>query len=719
MSAVTPFLRREILQDGIALLTFDRPQSTANIFDQPTFNELQSQLDFLEAEKALQGLIIQSAKPKIFIAGADLKGFTADRSAERIAFLIEQGQKTFERISRLPFVTVAAIHGAALGGGFEIALACDYRVASSDTATKIGLPETQLGILPAWGGSTRLPRLIGLQKAIEAILSGRQYPAKLAAKLGMVDAIAYPERIMGVATELIQKNPGKKRVLRQFVVNRPPISRFIKAEAEKTAVAKTRGNYPAQLKALEVVFASLTLSHEQSLANEKNKFLELALGNEAQNLIGVFFLQERAKKLKIDIEASSDSQITRVKKSMVIGAGLMGTGIAQWLSARGVRVLLKDIAPSPLAKGMQSIEKLNSEAVRRHIFSEAEGRRAYDRIVPVYEDIPLHDIDLVIEAAVEELEIKRKIFSDLEKKIASEVVIASNTSALSIDAMAASLQHPERMVGIHFFNPVHRMQLVEIVRGSKTSASTLETAIRFAKSIGKLPVLVRDSPGFLVNRILLPYMVEAVRLFREGYRATEIDRVMLDFGMPMGPLRLTDEVGFDVAAHVARELERNLSYLGPLDDTLDRMMAKKWFGRKSGKGFYLYQARGKEIVNPDLRDFQASEPIPQNEGDLRDRLVLIMINEAARTLEEKVVESPEDVDFGMIMGTGWCPFRGGPLRFADAFGVATVVSRLNNLRDRVGSRFAPCALLSTMADKGETFYPREKASEGAKNGGKN
>ncbi|MBV8142276.1 MAG: hypothetical protein JOZ60_09555 [Verrucomicrobia bacterium] len=287
----------------------------------------------------------------------------------------------------------------------------------------------------------------------------------------------------------------------------------------------------------------------------------------------------------------------------------------------------------------------------------------------------------------------------------SDVVLASNTSALSIDAIAESLQHPERVVGIHFFNPVHRMQLVEIVRGTKTDATTLNTAIAFVRQIGKLPVLVKDSPGFLVNRILLPYLVEAVRLFAAGYRIENIDRVMVDFGMPMGPLRLMDEVGLDVAEHVAKELESRLKHLGPLNDTLNKMIAKKWLGRKSGKGFYDYQSGREGKTNSELGDLQPAEPEIANEGDLRDRLVLSMINEAARTIEEKVVEVPEDADFAMIVGTGWAPFRGGPLRYSDHLGIATVVSRLNNLRDRVGTYFAPCQLLAEMANRGGSFYP--------------
>jgi 3-hydroxyacyl-CoA dehydrogenase/enoyl-CoA hydratase/3-hydroxybutyryl-CoA epimerase len=322
--------------------------------------------------------------------------------------------------------------------------------------------------------------------------------------------------------------------------------------------------------------------------------------------------------------------------------------------------------------------------------------------------MPLREIDLVIEAAIEKLDVKQQIFAELESKLPANLALATNTSALSIDAIAASLQHPERVVGIHFFNPVHRMQLVEIVRGPKTDGATLNTALRFAKQIGKLPVLVKDSPGFLVNRILLPYMVEAVRLFAEGFRIENIDRTMLDFGMPMGPLRLTDEVGLDVAEHVAKELESRVRHLAPLNDTLAKMMEKGWFGRKSGKGFYEYGSGSDEKINSLFGDLQPTEPVSVNQGDVRDRLVLLMVNEAARTIEEKVVDAPEDVDFGMIMGTGWAPFRGGPLRFADHLGISTVVSRLNNLRDRVAPYFEPCRLLADMANRGASFYPEKR-----------
>jgi 3-hydroxyacyl-CoA dehydrogenase/enoyl-CoA hydratase/3-hydroxybutyryl-CoA epimerase len=707
---MTQNIQREVSGSGIAILTFDRPNSAANIFDELTLEELNEHLNFLESEKGLNGLIIRSAKPKIFIAGADLNSFTQDTRAERIAIAVERGQKAFDRIARLPYPTVAAIHGVALGGGCEIALACDYRVASSDSATKVGLPETNLGLLPAWGGSTRLPKLIGLPSALEAILTGRQYAARQALKIGMVDAVAHPQRMAGVAAKMIQESRGKKRSYKLHIANRPPLSQIVKSQVEKKTLAKTRGHYPAPLKALEVACASLSVSHEQSLANEKNHLVELALTDTTQNLIGIFFLQERAKKLRLpaDLQPTMAAPAKPIKKALVIGAGLMGAGITQWLSSRGIRVLLKDVGPGPLGKGMQSIAKIYREGIKRHLFSEIDAQNAYDRIVPIYEEVPLREVDLVVEAAVEKLELKQQIFSSLESSVSPETILASNTSALSIDALAASLEHPERVVGIHFFNPVHRMQLVEIVRATKTDGPTLNAAIRFVKDIGKLPVLVRDSPGFLVNRILLPYMIEAVRLFAEGYRVEKIDRVMLDFGMPMGPLRLTDEVGLDVSEHVAKDLVQRVKHLPPPNETIGKMMDKGWLGRKSGKGFYDYSSGDNGKVNPQLSGLQPAEPAVMNEGDLRDRLVLLMVNEAARTLEEKVVDAPEDADFGMIMGTGWAPFRGGPLRFADHLGVPTVAGRLNNLRDRVGAYFEPCALLADMATRGGSFYPKKE-----------
>ena len=433
-------IQREISETGVALLIFDRAGSSANVFDQATMDELNNHLDFLESDKSLTGLVICSAKPKVFIAGADLNGFAKGLSAENISTGIERGQKTFDRIAKLGYATVAAIHGAALGGGFEITLACDYRIASSDASTKIGLPETSLGILPAWGGLTRLPRLIGLPNALEAIMTGRQYPARQALRLGLVDSVVFPEKLRAAAIAKITRPGTGKRAHKTHLSNRPPLSRLIKSQAEKKALARTRGLYPAPLKALEVACASVEVPHEQSLLNERTGFMELAGTETAQNLIGIFFLQERSKKLKLpkELESAPLAPVKPVSRALVVGAGHMGAGIAQWLSSRGIRVLLKDVAPGPLGKGMQSISRIYSDAVKRYLFSETEASNAFDRILPIAEDVPLRNIDLAIEAAVERLEIKQQILADLESKVASEVVLASNTSSLSINEISSS-----------------------------------------------------------------------------------------------------------------------------------------------------------------------------------------------------------------------------------------------------------------------------------------
>lgn len=688
----------EVRGPGIAFLTFDRPGSAANIFDQATFDELNGFLDQVENDSSVRGLVLATAKPKIFIAGADLTGFTKNPSAENLAATIDLGQRTFDRIANLKFPTVAAIHGVALGGGLEIALACDYRIASLDSATKVGLPETTLGILPAWGGCTRLPRLVGLPVALDVILSGRQYPARQAQKLGLIDDSTYRERLEGLAIKKIVDSQGRKRDTKTHFTTIGPVSAIVADRAKKKTIEKTRGHYPAPVKALDVIVTGLKSPHAVSLENEKKAFIELATGEVAQNLIRVFFLQERSKKLTV----GQLKPEVKPKRVLVVGAGLMGSGIAQWLSARGLNVILKDIGPEPLGKGLQGIDRVYRDAVKRKILSEVDARAGFDRILPIYEDVPLANVDLAIEAAVEKLDLKKKIFSDLEPKIPNSLLIASNTSGLSIDAISEGLAHPERVVGVHFFNPVHRMQLVEIVRGSHTSETVLAMAVQFAKSIGKLPVLVKDSPGFLVNRILLPYLVEAVRIFAEGHTVDSIDRAMLDFGMPMGPLRLNDEVGLDVSLHVGSDLAARVSHLPPLNDVLSRMTQKGWLGKKSGKGFYVYRDKF-EQPNPELKPFQPSIQ-PTNADQISDRLVFIMVNEAARVLEEGVVTDPSDVDFGMIMGTGWAPFRGGPLKYADSAGISTVVSRLNHLAGKFGEHFKPCALLNDMVNRGGSFF---------------
>jgi 3-hydroxyacyl-CoA dehydrogenase/enoyl-CoA hydratase/3-hydroxybutyryl-CoA epimerase len=689
-------IRTEFLPAGECILTFDRPGSSANIFDSATLEELNENLGVIEREA--KAVVFASAKPAIFIAGADLDALE-NLGPDDLRRFIQLGQEVFSRIAALPIPTVAAIHGACVGGGYELALACRRRIATRHRATKIGLPETQLGILPAWGGSTRLPRLIGVPVALDIILNGKTLPAKAALRKGMIDDIAPRELLLAVALEWIRKHGHESRPQRSPLKDR--FAALIAAPvARRKMELKSRGHYPALPKALEAVTLGVTGSIEDSLRRERAFVLELAATPECHNLLRVFHLQERARKLRIpDVEKPA-----AIAHAAVIGAGVMGSGIAQWLSSRGLRVLMRDIDPQRVADGMSRIAALYAAAVKRRILDKTEARDGMDRISPAATETPLAGIDLVIEAAVEKMDLKKRIFARLDASAPPHALLATNTSALSITDLASAMQRPERVVGIHFFNPVHKMQLVEVVTGERTSPETAATAVRFAQKIGKLPVVVRDSPGFLVNRILLPYLIEAGDLFAQGASADDVDAAMLDFGMPMGPLRLADEVGLDVAEDVARTLAAAFPGRMHIPQVIVRMLQAGMLGKKSGRGFYLYAKSG-ETPNPGaIRYRDPGAGAAPDRMAMQRRMVLLMVNEAARCLEEKIVAEPADVDFGMIMGTGFAPFRGGPLRYADSLGIRFVTEALREEATRSGAHFTPCDLLQEMTKTNTKFY---------------
>ncbi|HEX4263844.1 MAG TPA: 3-hydroxyacyl-CoA dehydrogenase NAD-binding domain-containing protein [Verrucomicrobiae bacterium] len=704
-------LRREVNAEGICILTFDRPGSSANIFDRATLNELNEHLNFIVAHPELAGLVLCSAKKSIFIAGADLHSIAAETDPAKLRELIEFGQAVFNRIAALPMTTVAAIHGACVGGGFEISLACDWRVASADKSTRIGLPETQIGLIPAWGGSTRLPRLISLPKALDIILAGKTVAAKQALKYGMVDSLVPREYLLETALKKVHagKPHRPRHALKNNALTASAVSAWLRPKLNK----KTRGHYPAVQKALEVVTRGISRSVEISLRLEVDGIMELTRGQTTRNLIQLFFLQERAKKLSVaqafQPAGSPDWKVRSSGKPAqhcaVVGAGVMGSGIAQWLSAKGCTVILRDIKPEFIARGMSNISRLYSEGVKRHAFIATEARAGLDRISPAAAEVPLHNIDFVIEAAVEDMTLKKEVFRKLEAAAGDETILATNTSALSVSELAASAAHPERIVGIHFFNPVHRMQLVEVVRAPATNPATVQRAIQFVQQLGKLPLLVNDSPGFLVNRILVPYLVEAGLLFEAGAGAKDIDEAMLDFGMPMGPLRLLDEVGLDVAHHISVTLSEKYPDRLHMPEILDKMLKAGFLGKKSGRGFYLHSKGGKTKLNSEVDAFRTSDSARTlTRHDLQERMVLLMINEAARCLEEGVVSSPEDVDFGMVMGTGFAPFRGGPLRYADSEGIEKIAAAMQRWTQAGVTYFEPCAFVKHMVVRKETFY---------------
>lgn len=637
-----------------ATLTFDREGSSANIFDAPTLRELDTLLADLENSPPWDGLLIVSAKPSIFIAGADLNAFLK-ASPEEFDALIRLGQSVFTRLQRLRVPTCAAIHGACAGGGYELALACDWRIASNAKASKIGLPETQLGILPAWGGSTRLPNRIGLPTALDVILGGKLHAAEAARRKGLVDAVVPKEVLIEQAWKLIAK--GKRRAAHHPFLHSPPVRAFIAKKAAKTLQEKTRGNYPGATKALTVACASTHGSPQESMDRERAAILELTALPQTRNLIRLFFLSEKAKK---------DQPVAAAPRAIgqvgVIGAGIMGSGIAQWLASRGHPVLLQDIDDAALARGMKAIEKLIAQAVQKHVITRVEAQHTLDRITPVRGNVPLTRCDLVIEAAVEDLFIKRRVFGDLSSRVRPDCFLATNTSALPVHELAEVVENPGRLFGLHFFNPVSRMPLVEVVRAETTSDETIASAFALVRQIAKTPVLVKDRPGFLVNRILLPYLVDAGVLFENGADPEVVDKAMLDFGMPMGPLRLIDEVGLDVALHVAKTLAAAFPDRMKAPAILEAMVEKRLLGKKSGSGFYKYDGK-KTVPNPDaLKLRTGTTAIPEG---LPLRLANRMTEEASRCLDEGVAATADEIDLAMILGTGYPPFRGGPLRHRD------------------------------------------------------
>src|SRR5438067_888043 len=713
VSATASMIQREI-DHGICVLTFDRPESGANIFDATTLSDLGQQLDFIEEEDSLEGVVILSAKKSIFIAGADLKTLLHQAQTGEMGAFIAEGQRIFNRLAALKISTCAAIHGACAGGGYEIALACDWRVASDDPATRIGLPETTLGLIPAWGGCTRLPRLIGAEKAAEVIVKGKLYSAQEAKQLGLVDEIVSHEKLLEAARKKLRDS------------KRPAPSPLPQGEADGAAAGEGKTSAPrasanlASARAREVITKGLKGTVEDSLRLEHDTIVELGETDTTQNLIRNFFLAEKYKR------GSSKTAAEKITHAAVIGAVVMGSGIAQWLSSRGVSVILRDVGTEELTRGLAKIEKTYADAVKRGIMTEEKAKEGRARIVASSAPIEMRDVQIVIEAASEKLEIKRQIFRDLAQKAPHAAMLATNTSALPISDLAGETKTPERVIGMHFFNPVSRMKLVEVVSGTENSDATIARALSFVRQIAKLPVIVRDSPGFLVNRVLFPYLLEAVELFENGVNAQEIDEALLEWGMRMGPLRLIDEIGVDITVDIANTLEKVYGKRDRAPKILREMQSAKMLGRKSGGGFYKYEGKS-QTPNAEIEKWRGANSVIPSEvegsrdeslkvtrrdpstalrpgrDDVANRLMFLLVKESAHCLEERVIASPEDADYGMILGAGFPAWRGGPLRFAESFGIKKLVEEMEKLA-RTNEKYVPCTLLREHAQNGTKFY---------------
>jgi 3-hydroxyacyl-CoA dehydrogenase/enoyl-CoA hydratase/3-hydroxybutyryl-CoA epimerase len=692
-TAEQEMIRREI-RDGICVLTFDRPNSGANIFDAPAMTALDEQLDAIENDGSIKGVIVTSAKKSIFVAGADLATLLRQAQTGELRAFIAEGQRVFNRLAALKAPTCAAIHGASAGGGYEVALACDWRVASDAGATRIGLPETTLGLVPAWGGATRLPRLIGLEQAAEVITKGKLYPANEAIEIGLVDAVVAQEQLLDAARKQLAN--GKRKV---------PPPQHIEVQVKEP---RADGNH-APRRALDIMMHGLRTSVDESLRLELDAIVELGETDATQNLIRNFFLAEKYKK------GSSKEPAEKISHGAVIGAGVMGSGIAQWLSSRGVTVILRDVTREFLDRGIANIDKTYADAVKRGIMSDEKAKEGRARIIASTAHMEMRDVQIVIEAASEKMEIKKQIFRELAAS-APKAVLASNTSALSITELGNESCWPERVIGLHFFNPVSRMKLIEVVVGEQTSDETRDRALAFARQIGKLPVLVRDRAGFLVNRVLFPYLLDAAEMYELGADPKQIDDAMLTWGMPMGPLRLIDEIGVDITIDIADTLEKAFGRRDRAPAVLHWLREGKMLGRKTGSGFYRYEGKSqtpnerlaewRRALHGDMEGADSKNALPKNAEEIQQRLACLMVNEAARCIEEGVVASPEDADYGMILGTGFAPYRGGPLRFAEQFGTKKLVAVMDALHQRAGEgdKFVPCDLLRQHAERGTKFY---------------
>ncbi len=696
---------------GILSVIFDRPRESVNLLTPEILQELNRLLDEVRGHPDLRGLLFSSGKPGMFIAGMDVDQIARVEDARQGADAARFGQSVFQKIAELGRPSVCVIGGTCLGGGTELALACTYRIASDGSAVRIGLPEVKLGIIPGFGGCQRLPRLIGLTGALDLILTGRTVNGKRARRLGLVDQVvpeAYLERESVRFLKRAIDGKAPRRKTRPWYARLPeqvgPLRGFILKQARKRTASKVSPrDYPAPFKAIEAIEAAFTHPIPAGLEVEARIIGELIPGRTTKNLIWLFKAQTALKSRRSGLLAVP----RKVKRMGVIGAGIMGGGIAQLAADRGIPVRLKDVQYRAILSALQTAHGIWRRKLRRRQITQRELTQKMGFISTTIEDTGWKHVDLVIEAVVENLEIKHEVLAALERRMGERAVFASNTSSLPISDIAARALHPERVVGMHFFNPVHRMPLVEVIAGRRSSPEAIATVQALAIKMGKIPVIVRDGPGFLVNRILTFYMNEAMRLLAEGVRIETADGAMKSFGMPMGPFEVLDEVGLDTAKHVGEVLKAGLGKrVGGDNALLEALVLAGRLGKKNGRGFYRYHDGRRTSPDGDVYGLvgaPAPREIPLE--TLQERMVLAMVNEAAYCLEEKVVREPRDVDVGMVMGTGFPPFRGGVLRHADAVGIPVVVDRLSRLAEAHGERFRPAESLQTMVRDQRRFYP--------------
>lgn len=698
----------------VALIEWDLIGESVNKLNTPIMTRFKEILEEL-SKSSYKAVVLISRKKNIFMAGADIDEIKTLKTADEFKEKVSMGQQIMNMVEDLPIPVVAAVHGACMGGGCELILACDYRVCSDDKSTRIGLPEVKLGIIPGFGGCVRLPRVVGLQASLDIILAGKAVNAKKAQKIGLVDKVVHEaileEQAIKMAIDAIQKGKRKKKFKPQKLQDKFLESfvgqKVVFDQAKKTVMKQTKGHYPAPLKALETVQKTYGKNRSEALETECLNFCEAAVTDVSKNLITVFNLMEAVKKQT----GVSDSSVEprKVEHMAVLGAGTMGGGVAYIAANAGIDVRLKDLNHEALGKGFEAARSIWEKKVKRRRMDKYELGRKMSLINGGTDYSGFKKMDLVVEAIVEDMEIKKKVIAETASECNENTIIATNTSSLSVTEMAKGHPNPELFVGMHFFNPVDKMPLVEVIRGEKTKDEVVATIFDVSKKMGKIPVVVKDGPGFLVNRLLFPWLSEAMFMLGEGMSVEKVDRYFTHtFGMPMGPFHLMDEIGIDVCVKVIKIFRDSLGSRIEIPAVVEGMKDSNRLGKKNRKGFYHWDEKGKkqDVDQSVYADLGLANPTdPLDEKEVIQRGIFRIINEAALVLlEENIVATPQEVDLGMIMGAGFPPFRGGLLRYADSLGSQYIADELEVYNNKYGERFKPMTPLRNMAKTQRTFY---------------
>ncbi|MBL4773557.1 MAG: enoyl-CoA hydratase/isomerase family protein [Alcanivoracaceae bacterium] len=691
-------------QDGIAIVLLNQPKSPVNVLSAKMLNDFETLMDTIEEDENITAAILYSEKPDCWVAGADIKEFMTMENSDEAGDLSRSGNKLLTRLSNLSKPVIAAINGATLGGGLELAMACHYRIASTDKKTVFGLPEVKLGLLPGGGGTQRSVKLVGLRNALDMLLTGKNiYPFK-AKKIGLIDELIHKEGLLQSAIKVAKngfKRKTRKKGLIDKVLEGTPFGRnFVFKKARETVTRKTRGNYPAPLKILDAVEIGLQSGFSAGLEAESAGFAYLHGTQACKSLIGLFLAIQDNKKLK------STAKTHQVDTIAMIGAGFMGAGITEVSIKAGYNIILKDINLNGLGSALKTIWSDFDKLVKRKAMGNVERDTLMANITSTIDDQDLKDAGLVIEAVFEDTELKQKILAGVENTCSSDTIFATNTSSLPITDIAALAKHPANVVGMHYFSPVPKMPLLEVIVTDKTSTRAKAIAINVGLNQGKTVIVVKDGPGFYTTRILSALTHEAIQVLKAGASIEFIDNAMKDWGFPVGPLSLLDEVGIDVAAHIARgDLGNMFKDRGvEEDDSVQKLADAKLFGRKSAKGFYIYPKKGRKTVNKSIYKYFGGEKRKEfDKSKIQNQIGLAMVNEALLCLQEGILSTAADGDLAAILGLGFPPFTGGPFSYVNTQGANTILTSMNELHNEYGIRFKPADILVEYAENDKSF----------------